>query len=300
MLKTLWRRGLLVLGAAAWASGAGAAPAAAPAGHPALWEVADRDTTVYLFGTIHLLPHNYAWQTSAFQKAVGNSQALVIETIIDLKHPEFFVGELARLSLSPVPLPPILDRVSPDKRAALEAAIVKAGAQPAQLQRLKTWAVAFQLIGLQYSRFGLQGDEGPETILRQAFTAIGKPVGQLETNAEQLSFFDTLPEKAQRALLEGAIEAPADTRGQFDQMLAAWARGDVKAIAKTFNEDLAGSPELMDSLLKRRNANWRRWIEQRMASPGSALVAVGAGHLAGRDSVIDLLQRDGWRVRRIQ
>jgi len=83
-------------------------------------------------------------------------------------------------------------------------------------------------------------------------------------------------------------------------MLASWARGDVNAIARSFNRDLSGSPELKEALIKRRNANWSKWIEQRMAKPGAVLIAVGAGHLAGPDSVISLLQRDGYKVRRVQ
>jgi hypothetical protein len=83
-------------------------------------------------------------------------------------------------------------------------------------------------------------------------------------------------------------------------MLAAWVRGDVKQIGATFNEDLSGSPELREALLRRRNLNWSKWIQRRMASPGSVLVAVGAGHLAGKDSLISMLERDGYRVRRVQ
>jgi uncharacterized protein YbaP (TraB family) len=86
----------------------------------------------------------------------------------------------------------------------------------------------------------------------------------------------------------------------FGGMLSAWARGDVDAIARSFNRDLSSSPELRDALMNRRNANWSRWIEQRMTTPGSIMIAVGAGHLAGSDSVIDMLERAGYRVRRVQ
>jgi len=83
-------------------------------------------------------------------------------------------------------------------------------------------------------------------------------------------------------------------------MIDAWSRGDVGEIARTFNEQLSGSPELEDILMKRRNANWTRWVKQRMAAPGAVMVAVGAGHLAGRDSLIDMLRKDGLKVRRVQ
>jgi uncharacterized protein YbaP (TraB family) len=77
-------------------------------------------------------------------------------------------------------------------------------------------------------------------------------------------------------------------------------RGDVNGIARTFNHDLSDAPVLQQALIKQRNANWSKWIEQRMTQPGAIMIAVGAGHLAGPGSVIALLERDGYRVRRVQ
>ena len=168
------------------------------------------------------------------------------------------------------------------------------------LDQMDTWLVAINLLGVQLNELGLKGSHGPEEILRQQFLYAHKPIGELETNAEQFGFFDALPEKAQRALLEGAVDSPKQSSSQFNAMLTAWQHGDVTAIAKSFNHDLAASPELRDALLSKRNANWTRWIEERMKEPGAIMIAVGAGHLAGKGSVVDLLQRDGLRVRRIQ
>jgi len=299
MLKTMFRRGLALLGLATLAGCATTSEVTGPGGHPAMWQVADKDTTVYLFGTIHLLPQDYQWRTPAFDQAVAGSQGLIVETIVDQANPQALAGELARLGFRDG-LPPLANRVPPEKRGALEAAIAKTGVPRPAFDRMETWAAAFMLLGTQFKDLGLTGDAGVEQVLKTTFTQAGKPVGQLETNAEQLGLFDTLPETAQRALLEGAIDNPADMRTQFQGMLTAWERGDVDLIARTFNQDLSGSPELREALLRRRNANWKGWIERRMASPGSVFVAVGAGHLAGPDSVVDMLQKDGYRVRRVQ
>jgi len=297
MFKSLLRRV-----AAAFIAAAGLAflPQAAEArGAPALWSVSDADTTVYLFGTIHLLPEKYNWRTARFDQAVAGSNELVLETIIDDKDPMKLVGLLTRLGFSNN-VPPIASRVPASKVPALEAAIKKSGIPRTAFDKMESWAAAFMLLGNQFKDLGLKGDQGVETALRTSFTSAGKPIGELETNAEQLGFFDTLPDSAQRALLEGAIEDQGNMRNAFQAMLRAWSRGDVNAIARSFNRDLAASPELKAALLNRRNANWSRWIEQRMAKPGSVLIAVGAGHLAGSESVLELLKRDGYKVERVQ
>lgn len=300
MLKSLLRRVAAALGFAGLLVAAPAAAKAPQTAHPALWELSDADTTIYLFGTIHLLPDQYQWRTDKFNKAVEASQQLIVETIVDPEHPQDFAAAFAQIALSPTPLPPILDRVPPDKRAALEAALAKVGQTPAQLDRVKTWAVGFQLLGLQFAQLGLEGKEGPEIILRKQFAAEHKSVGELETIRQQLGFFDTLSEKAQREFLVGSLESPEAMTKEFGGMLSSWSRGDVPEIATVFNHDLSGSPELAHALVDERNANWTRWIAQRMGQPGTIMVAVGAGHLAGTDSVIARLQRDGYRVRRVQ
>ena len=275
-----------------------AAEARAPQqARPALWAVSDADTTIYLFGTIHLLPSDLKWRTAKLDDAMTNSQELVVETIIDEKNPTKLFSAMASLGLAKG-LPPLIQRVPPARRPALEAAIKKSGVPQQAYNGMKTWMAAFLLLSAQFKDLGLSG--GVEGVLRGDFTARNKPIGELETNVEQLSFFDRLPEAAQLNLLEGALENTGSAKREFGGMLDAWTRGDVNGIARTFDKDMSNSPELRDTLLRQRNANWSRWIEQRMTQPGSVLIAVGAGHLAGPYSVIELLKKDGYKIRRVE
>ena len=269
------------------------------AASPALWAVSDADTTIYLFGTIHVLPENYQWRTEKFNDAIARSQQLMLETIVDQSNPQQLMSTFAGMGFAKG-LPPLTERVAADKRAALTTAMQRCGLQGKYVDQMKTWAAAFMLLNCQFRDLGVTGTEGVENVLREHFIGSGKPIGELESNALQLSFFDKLPEPDQRALLEGSIEQPADMSKEFDSMLKAWAKGDVEQISRTFDQELTGSPELKDVLIKRRNANWSKWIEQRMAQPGAVMIAVGAGHLAGPDSVISLLKKDGYRVTRLQ
>jgi uncharacterized protein YbaP (TraB family) len=299
MLKSLLHRAVTAIGLTFLLVAGGAEAKAPRVAHPALWEVSDPDTTIYLFGTIHLLPENYQWRTPKFNQAMERSQKLVVETIVDDKNPTKLMTAMAAIGFAKG-LPPISERVSPDKRAALAAAIKRSGIPPAVFDQMKTWTAGFTLLSVQFRDMGLKGKDGVEAVLRDSFATKGKPIGELETNIEQLGFFDTLPEKAQRALLEGALDEQNGMDAEFAGMLDAWAKGDVNGIARTFDRDLAASPELQQALIRQRNANWTKWIREQMAEPGSLMVAVGAGHLAGKESVIEMLKRQGLRVRQIQ
>ena len=289
LLKRFGRK-LATVGAIA--ATACAAPAAQPkAASPAMWKVADSDTTIYLFGTIHLLPKGTQWRSPAFDRAAAGADLLVVETVVDDSNPAATMGELFKLAISPG-LPPLAARVPADKKAALATAIAKSGIPVQALDKMETWAAAFLLLGVQFKDLGLDAGSGVESALRKQFAARGKPVDQLETNAEQLGFFDKLSEDAQRKFLIGVLDDAAQMKGEYGGMLTAWSKGDVKAIAESFNAELSDAAELKDALLVRRNANWAHWVRSRLDKPGTVMVAVGAGHLAGDQSVLSMLQKD--------
>ena len=298
MLKRFGRQ-LAAFGAIA-ATSCTQLPVAQPkAAGPAMWKVADEDTTVYLFGTIHLLPKGTAWRSPAFDQAAASADTLVLETVIDEANPATTMGELFKLAISPG-LPPLADRVAPEKRAALATAIAKSGVPAVALDRLETWAAAFILLGVQFKDLGLDPGSGVETTLKKQFQDGGKRVGELETNAEQLGFFDRLSEPAQRQFLLTVLEDDSGMKSEFAGMLEAWTRGDVKGIGDSFNRDLGDAAELKDALLLKRNANWAKWVKGRLDQPGTVLVAVGAGHLAGDGSLVSMLEKQGVKVTRVQ
>lgn len=298
LLKRIGRRLLAVSAVAATACSA--APASEPkAASPALWKVADHDTTIYLFGTIHLLPKDTKWRSSAFDTAAAGADTLVVETVIDESNPAATMSELLQLAVSEG-LPPLADRVPPEKKAALLAAVAKSGIPAPMFDKLETWAAAFMLLGVQFKELGLDPGSGVESTLKKQFQDSKKTIGQLETNAEQLGFFDRLSEVAQRKFLVAMLDSSGNMSSEFKGMLDAWTRGDVKEIAKSFNSDLSDAAELRDALLTKRNSNWANWVKGRLDQPGTVLVAVGAGHLAGEQSVQSMLENQGVKVTRVQ
>ncbi|HEU4967613.1 TraB/GumN family protein [Sphingomonas sp.] len=274
----------------------GSAAPAAPQAKPAMWKLSDPDTTIYLFGTVHVLPDDLKWRTARFDQTVGQAKELVLE--INDQEDKAKVAEVyRRLALSPG-LPPILDRVPADKRAALAAAIEKAGLKAEQLDHMETWAVAVTLGASMYAGMGASPANGVENQLRVSFE--GRPVEGLETTEQQLGYFDKMPEATQRKLLVSMIDDIKNATTDFQKMVTAWSSGDTGAIARTFDDELKSAPEIARVLIDTRNANWVDWLKQRLDQPGTVLVAVGAGHLAGKGSVIDLLQKQGLKVERVQ
>jgi uncharacterized protein len=265
---------------------------------PALWKVADKDTTIYLFGTIHYLPKGLKWRTAKFDKALDQSAELVLETA-DLDDPEKIGAMFVKAAVSPG-TPPIAQRIPADRMAKLYALADTAKMPRASLDQLDTWAVALGLATSAIQQSGLDPDLGAESVLQAAFKAARKPVSGLETSEQQLEFFDGLPEAAQRVFLVSLIDESSDLKTEAAEMLQSWGKGDQQAIALSFDDELRLSPELMDTLLRKRNANWTQWITKRLEKPGTIMVAVGAGHLAGEESVQTMLAKRGVKAKRIQ
>ncbi len=270
----------------------------APAANPALWILSDADTKIYLFGTVHVLPKDYQWRTPALDAAMADAKELVLE-VADMDDDTKTAGTFMSLAMSPG-LPTVAERVPADKRAGFDALVAKSGIPVAALDQFESWAVALTLASGMLKELGVGPDDGVEASLTKTFKAANKPISGLETTAEQLGFFDTLPEEAQRVFLTSMVDDTVDVRKEFDAMIASWAAGDEAKIAISFDDELKLSPELLDQLLRKRNANWTEWLIKRMDQPGTVFMGVGAGHLAGADSVQAMLAAEGYKVTRLQ
>lgn len=275
------------------------ATAATPSGAaPGLWRVSDEDTTIWLFGTIHVLPEGFVWRNSVIDTAIEASDALILETIAGDSQSDAALL-LMQLGVSS-DLPPIAERIDPELLPQLASMIARGPFPESFLNGLETWAASLMLVGVTLNDLGLSSDSGVEDQLELIFQLANKPISGLETPAQQLGFFDGLPEEAQRYFLSSVIDTPEDIRAEFDAMLEAWRSGDEEEIARTFDDELVLSEPLRQTLLTRRNANWAAWVRERLDEPGTVFMAVGAGHLAGDDSVQDFLQVAGIEVVRVQ
>ena len=291
-----------VPGAAAQTSAQAKAPPAPVVQHyeprPALWLLEDADTKIYMLGTIHVLPPGFRWRSPAIDRVIERADELVLETYqegeddVPPEAPALFALETPR---------PILGRVPADKRDAL-AKVIEAGPLPIEAYAgLRTWAAAL-MIGMAGILEGYGVDDpddapGVEERLEADFEAAGKPIGQIEDPIDVLKSLNALPEETQLELLLSSVdEAGAVSAAPAGEDHDIWAQGRAEALADSL-EDLP--PALFDALVRRRNAAWTEWLAQRLEKPGTMLLAVGAGHLAGPSSVQKMLEARGLSVKRV-
>ena len=249
---------LSLLAATAAPSQAASAPAGvrAPAlvrAKPALWVIRDSDTTVYLFGTFHTLDARTAWFDNQVRKAFDDSGELVLETIV------------------------------PEDMANFRPTVT------APDGKLKPFVAQTQAATGHSRSLGMSIEHGADAVLRRVATNVGKPVGGLERFEEQLGTLASIP--APSATPGFRTVEPASV--SVTDLLKAWSSGDTGAFSTMLAGFEAKSPQAYRILIADRNAKWAQWIANRLDRPGTVFVAVGTGHLAGKDSVQSWLASRG-------
>jgi uncharacterized protein YbaP (TraB family) len=265
---------------------------------PALWKVADADTTIYLFGTVHALPKDVPWMRGAIGPALESADTLVTE--VDISNPD--VNAMQKVVLEKGVLPAgqtLRGLLTPEQRATYETAIVKLGMPVDAFDRFEPWYASLMFALIPLAKAGIVGENGVEKTLAGGAGATKKRAA-LETIDYQLSLFDELPQGAQVDYLMKVIEGNGDIKAQLEKMMAEWLAGDADGLADLMNEDFEGDSALLERLLYQRNVTWAGWIADRLATPGTVFVAVGAGHLAGPKSMQAALAARGIQTTRVQ
>ena len=146
---------------------------------------------------------------------------------------------------------------------------------------------------------GMSTAQGADSILREAAEEVGKPVGGLESFEFQLDMFAKLPGAKLPSNPQQAAQAKAALSTVLDKLQAAWNRGDIDSFQPMLDQMRTKSPQTYKTLFNDRNGRWATWIARRLQQPGVVFVAVGAGHLAGQDSVQNKLAALHVRSQRI-
>ena len=269
---------------------------AAPVIRPALWKVQQGGTTIWLFGTVHALPKGLTWYKGPVAEAFEHADVLVTEIV------EPGPEAMRPIVLAKAMLPEgqsLRDSLDPKDRGAFEKALLANALPVAAFDRYQPWYAAVALATLPLLSSGYDPASGVDAQLGDKATAAHRPHEALETPEFQLGLFGSLPAPVQKRYLREVVANLPKLQGELTRIIAAWQVGDAARLARLMNED-ADDPVLKETLLVSRNKAWAQWIRARLGKPGNVFIAVGAGHLAGTDSVQDQLRALGINATRVQ
>jgi uncharacterized protein YbaP (TraB family) len=264
---------------------------------PALWVARDADTTIYLFGTIHLLKPGMRRFQGDIRAAFDRAQEVVLEVAEEDR-----AATQASITASALDSdsPPLSARLPSGDGARYLAALEQHDIPPAYFDRVKPWFATFTLTVLPLRTLGYDPESGADRLIETTARAQGKTLTGLETSEQQIGFFASMPDALQLKLLSETLDELPGLPDTIEQMIAAWAAGEPDRLSAIMNESVDSDPELKKRLLTDRNATWADWIKARMDRPGVVFMAVGAGHLAGKGSVQDMLAARGIETSRVR
>ena len=264
---------------------------------PAIWTVKDADTTIFLFGTVHALDGKGEWFNDEVKTSFDASQELVLE-IVTPEDPAAVAPLVAKHGIDKSGRT-LTSKLSPKHQAIMAEKLKVLGMPANALDMFRPFFAAMTLTVIDMQALGINPESGAEKVLTKAAKDRKINIGEVETMEQQMMMLNALDEKEQIRLLEKTLEESAEAKETLNKMIGAWGKGDADGVAMVLNETSKESPALYKLLVSDRNKAWAQWIDNRLDKPGTVFMAVGAGHLAGPDSVQRFLKDRGIASQRI-
>jgi uncharacterized protein len=282
-----------------WLLGALAAPivlAVVAKAEPAMWVIRDKDSTIYLIGTVHLLRPETEWTSAKVEKAVTESTELWLE-VADIDDDASISPLVAQYGIDlENPLSSKLNAAQKEKLARV-AATYRVPLE--SLEPIKPWMAAMMFTVLSLRQAGYDQNAGVDRFLKAHAEKEGAKISGFETAEEQVRFFAELPESEQIAFLEQTLGDAEKGAAQLERLARAWIDGDTETIGNILvNEFKKESPALYEKFIVRRNIAWSEKIAAILKRSGVQQIAVGAAHLAGPDSLQMQLSKRGIKAKR--
>ncbi len=266
-----------------------------------VWAISDGDNTVYLAGSVHLLRESDYPLSPIYDEVYADSAEVVME--IDLGDMMSPTGMMKMQQLGMYGPDDSLDaHLSGELIDRIEEYLEThpTGKMMAlALPRMKPGMIVLSISSLEAMRMNARPDLGLEMVFYQKAKQDAKPVSGLETMEYQMTRFDGLSDKEVEELLTKTLDEIKEMGTVIDKLIAAWHRGDEGELDKIMNEEMEEG-KVRELLLTERNANWVPEVEKAIKSSKNVMFLVGAAHLVGKDSVVDLLRKKGYEVKQVR
>lgn len=278
---------------------AACAPTRQPAFAPALFVARDADSTMYLYGTIHLRRAGEPWGSPAVEAALAEADEIWSEVETSPANDARARELTLRFGAAPAGRP-LSSWLQPAERERLAAVARRLGIPPQNLEAMAPWLAGLTLTTAPFLRAGYD----PAASVDRAIDAYGdarrKTMRWFETPEQQIRLLADLPETLQRQMLLEAIDEAEAGVAALDALSEAWERGDTRALERELNASMRDAyPEIYATVLLQRNDAWTAVLMRELDGAGVDFVAVGAAHVVGEDGLVAQLRARGVSVERV-
>lgn len=264
---------------------------------PALWQVSDNDSSIWLFGSVHLLPDGIKWRSETFDKILQSADAVYFETDITPEAQMELLGETFKRGMNDIG-ERLSDSLDAKQTKTLTKAAAKLGMPMASVEAMRPWMASSAITVAAVAQSGYDPASGVDLLLEQEVAKNRQRY--FESGSQQIGFLADAPAAEQIGQLIDVAGRVDEIASSIEEMVKAWADGDPEQLATLFLKDLAGYDALAQRLIYDRNKSWIGTIKKLLADNEQDLIVVGTGHLIGDGSVVDLLDDAGFSVKRLQ
>ena len=292
-----WLAFAFSLGLGAATVAAQESPATEETSRGCLWEVSSEKGTVFLLGTVHLLKPGTHTVSPAAAAAFQQAGTILLELDLDEGESPESLQMFARKAL--LQGETLEDKVSPETLALAKEKTEALGLPFDRLRNLKPWSLSLTLSLFKLQTLGFDPKHGVDRYYFDKGKQEGKEIEALETMEYQLDRFDGLPDRVQEDLLLQTLQELDRMEEEIEKLVQAWSGGESEVLVELMQESFKDFPELYRRLITERNQNWLLKIEPLLDRPGTTLMVVGALHLVGSESVVELLEKRGYTVKQL-
>ena len=264
-----------------------------------VWVVKSPQSTVYLAGSCHVLRASDHPLPAEFLSAYQDSRKIIFEAPLnDMEKPEY-LGKLM-LAATYSDGTTLKQHLSSQAYSKTEAFCRERNYPIEQFQSFRPWMLAMTLTMWEMARIGAEPNNGVDYFFNEKAQKDQKMTGSLETVDQQIGFLTLMDASMSNEQITETIDElrQIDTKGP--EILNAWKNGDETKIEALNLKELKNYPKLYQALIIDRNKKWINDIEGYLNSPVNTMAIVGVAHLAGDNSVVDLLRKRGYKVLKLQ
>lgn len=260
-----------------------------------VWKVSKNNDHIYIGGTIHVLPEDEFPLPNEFLKAYKNSQQIVLEA--KLPDPSDLAAQQAMITqMSYNNGDNLQKKITPETFKLLTNYFATIGSDVNQFTSFKPGFVISIMALIELQKADITG-EGVDAFFEEQATKDNKPIDYLETAEMQFTMLSRLGEGYEDEFILGNLELNSSFAEFFQLTLDAWKIGDAQRLESLINVAALESDEKSyDALFSNRNKNWVPKIEAMFTNKHKEFVLVGAGHLFGKDGLLELLKNKGYTV----